>query len=80
MQAIKHIVRIPKNHEIRIKIPDHVPVNESVEVIIFLREKPGEHDKKIDQLRAAMKDEVFLDDLKQIAGDFENVDLQDWPE
>ncbi len=78
MEAIKQIVRTPKNHEIRIKIPDHVPENDPVEIIIFFRKKPEDYDKKIDELRSAMKDELFLSDLREIAEDFENIDFEEW--
>ena len=37
MEAIKQIVRIPKNHEIRIKIPQDVPENEIMEVILIIK-------------------------------------------
>jgi hypothetical protein len=34
MDAIKQIVKIPKNHEIKIKIPDYLSENETIEVIL----------------------------------------------
>ena len=34
MEAIKQIAHTPKNHEIRVKIPQHIPENELVEVIV----------------------------------------------
>lgn len=80
MEAIKQIVRTPKNHEIRIKIPAHVPENDLVEIILFFRKKPEDHDHKIDELRNAMQDELFLSDLREISEDFENVDLEEWHE
>lgn len=80
MEAIKQIVRTPKNHEIRIKIPDHVPENDPVEIILFFRKKPEDYDNKIDELRNAMQDELFLSDLREISEDFKNVDLDEWHE
>ncbi|MFQ5823859.1 MAG: hypothetical protein ACE5JB_07385 [bacterium] len=64
MEAIKQIVRTPKNHEIRIKIPEHIPENELVEIILFFKKKSEDFNKKINDLKAAMKDELFLSDLK----------------
>ena len=78
MEAIKQIVRTPKNREIRIKIPDHVPENDPVEIILFFRQKSENFDVKINALKGAMKDEFFLNDLKEVSEDFEKVDLQEW--
>ena len=78
MEAIKQIVRTPKNHEIRIRIPDHVPENDPVEIIMFFRKKPEGYNKKINELKNAMKDKLFLSDLKEVSEDFENVDLEGW--
>ncbi|NIR49970.1 hypothetical protein GWO43_15840 [candidate division KSB1 bacterium] len=63
MEAIKQIVRIPKDHEMRIKIPDHVP--DPVEIIMFFRKKPGDYDNKINELKSAMKDEALLNRFKR---------------
>jgi hypothetical protein len=41
MEAIKRVVKISKNHEIRIKVPKYVPENESVEVILIIRKTRG---------------------------------------
>jgi len=78
MEAIKQIVRTPKNREIRITIPDHVPENDLVEIILFFRKKSEDFDDKINALKGAMKDELFLNDLKEVSEDFKKVDLQDW--
>jgi hypothetical protein len=40
MEAIKKTIRIPKNHEITIKIPDHIPENQIAEVILLIRVVP----------------------------------------
>lgn len=55
MEAIKRIVRTPKNHEIRIKIPEHVLENEPVEVILFFKKKPEDYYKKIEELRSGTR-------------------------
>ncbi len=78
MEAIKQIVRTPKNREIRITIPDYVPENDLVEIILFFRKKSEDFDDKINALKGAMKDELFLNDLKEVSEDFKKVDLQDW--
>ena len=76
MEAIKQIVRTPKNREIRIKIPDHIPENHPVEIIMFIRKNPEDYNNKINELKNAMKDKLFLSDLRAVSEDFKNVDLE----
>ena len=78
MEAIKQIVRVPKDREVRIKIPPEIPENEIAEVILIIREKPDSFKQKISELKEAMKNDLFLDDLKDIAKDFKTVDFEGW--
>jgi mannitol/fructose-specific phosphotransferase system IIA component (Ntr-type) len=78
MEAIKQIVRIPKDHEIRIKIPQYIPENEVVEVILIIKKNSDNFKQKISELKEAMKDELFLDYLREISEDFKAVDLERW--
>ena len=78
MEAIKQIVRIPKNHEIRIKIPQYLPENEIIEVILIIKKKPDSFKQKIEELKEAVRDNLFLDDLGDISEDFGTVDLERW--
>ena len=80
METIKKIIRTPKNHEIRIKIPEHVPENDPVEIILFFKKDSNEYNKKINELKSAMSDEIFLKDLEEISEDFEKTDLDEWQE
>ena len=80
MEAIKHIVRTPQNHEVKIKIPQHVPENDLVEIILILKKKPNDFENKINELKTAMNDELFLNDLQEIKDEFENIDLEKWEE
>ncbi|KAF5413869.1 MAG: hypothetical protein C5S38_05430 [Candidatus Methanophagaceae archaeon] len=73
MEAIKQIVRVPKDREVRIKIPQEIPENEIAEVILIIREKPDSFKQKISELKEAMKD-----DLRDIANDFKTVDFEGW--
>ena len=47
MQAIKHIIKTPRNHSVQIPIPISVPENESVEIIVMLKEHNGDFERKI---------------------------------
>ena len=78
MEAIKQIVRIPENHEIKIKVPSHIPENEVVETILIIKKMPRNFKQKIKELKEASKDESFLNDLKDISEDFKAVDLEGW--
>jgi hypothetical protein len=78
MEAIKQIVKIPKDHEIRIKVPPYIPENEIVEVILIIKKSPDSFNQKINELKEAMKDDRFLDDLREVSEDFKAVDLEGW--
>jgi len=78
MEAIKKIVRVSKDHEIRIKIPQYIPENEIAEVILIIRKKPDSFKQKIKELKEAMRDGLFLEDLKEISENFKAVDLEGW--
>jgi hypothetical protein len=67
MEAIKQIIRTPQDHEIRIKIPQYVPENDLIEVILILRKKPDDFKRKINELKTAMNDELFLRDLRKVS-------------
>ncbi|KHE93966.1 MAG: hypothetical protein K8F52_14440 [Candidatus Scalindua rubra] len=78
MEAIKRIVRTPKNHEIRIKIPAHIPENDPVEIIIFFSKKTEDYNNKMNELKNATRDKLFLGDLREVSEDLKHVDLEEW--
>jgi len=78
MEAIKQIVRISKDHEIGIKIPHYVPENEMVEVILIIKKMPDSFKQKIEELKEAVRDDLFLDDLIDVSEDFRAVDSEGW--
>lgn len=78
MESIKQTIKTPKNHEICLKIPDHVQEDELVEIIMNFPEKSNEYNRKINELKTAVMDEQFLQDLKQVEEDFKDVDLEEW--
>ncbi len=75
MEAVKQIIRIPKSHEIKIKVPPELPENETVEVILITKKQVSFKDK-IGKLKKAAKDKLFLEDLKEISEDFKAVDFE----
>ncbi|MCC7573369.1 MAG: hypothetical protein KO464_08265 [Candidatus Methanofastidiosum sp.] len=76
METIRQTLKVPKNRELKIKIPDYVNENDSVEAIVIIGLE--DQKKKIKELKKAMNDKLFLEDLNQIRNDFEGVDLEDW--
>lgn len=78
MKTIKQTLRVPKDHEIRIKIPEDIPENETAEVILIIKKGKDDFKKKINQLKEAMKDDLFLNDLRDISDSFKSLDLEEW--
>lgn len=78
MEAIKQIVMVSKDHEIKIKVPEYLSENEVLEVILIVKKKSDDFKHKIDNLKEAMMDKSFLDDLMDISEDFEKIDLEEW--
>ena len=74
METVRQTIRVPKSHEVKIKIPDHIKENDSIEVVLI----SGLEDKKrgIEELKKAMKDNLFLEDLNECMGDFKYVDAE----
>jgi hypothetical protein len=78
MEAIRQVVKTPRNHEIRIKIPQYIPENDLVEIILIVMKKHHDFERKINELKSAMNDELFLSDLEEVSAEFESIDLAEW--
>jgi len=78
LEAIKQMVRIPKNHEIKIKVPQNVPPNEVAEVILIVRKRTDNFKQKINELKESKRDTSFKEDLRAASEDFEIIDLEGW--
>ena len=78
MEAIKRIVRIPQNHEIKINVPKHVPENEMVEVLLIMKESSIGFKQKVNKMKEAINDRAFLEDIRDISENFKAIDLEDW--
>jgi len=77
MEAIRQIVRIPGNHELKIKVPDYLDEDDMVEVILLVN-KQNDFKAKIDKMKRAAFDPMFLEDKGQVERDFVNVDNEVW--
>ncbi len=78
MEAIKQIVRVSKDHAIKVKVPSYIPENETVEMILIIKKRTDGFNQKIRELKRAVKDELFLNDIRNISEDFKIADLQKW--
>jgi hypothetical protein len=78
MEAIRQIVRIPRNHEVKIKVPEHIAENELMEVILLVKPGKCSFKDKIEELKNAVKDPMYLEDMKAINQDFEHTDIEGW--
>ena len=45
-------------------------------MILIIKKRPDNFKQKINGLKEAMRDDLFLDDLKEISEDFKAVDLE----
>ena len=78
MEAMKQIVRIPGNHEVRIKVPEYLPENELLEVILLVKKRKQSFEDKIKAMKEAVKDPMYIEDMKAVEQDFEHADLEGW--
>lgn len=78
MQAVKQTMKAPEDRELRIHLPNEVPPNTIIEVILIYGEPQSTYTANIDSLKAAMADELFRQDLKELADDFTSIDGEDW--
>lgn len=75
---LKQTLKIPKDHELKIKIPQNIPENETVEVILIIENRQTKFRQKINEMKKAVKDERFMEDLRNVSKDFEAVDSEGW--
>ncbi len=76
MEAVKQIIKIPKNHEIKIKVPREFHENETVEVILIMKKRQDSVRERIREVKNAAKDNLFLEDLEEISDDFRSIDIE----
>ena len=77
MEAIRQFVRIPESHKIFIEVPNYIESEQLAEVILIIKENKGKKEK-LQNLSMAMKDPMFLKDLKEITEDFKYIDGEEW--
>ncbi|KYC45950.1 MAG: hypothetical protein APG12_00485 [Candidatus Methanofastidiosum methylothiophilum] len=74
METVRQTIRVPKSHEVKIKIPDHIKENDAIEIVLI----SGLEDRKrgLEELKKAIEDKLFLEDLNECIDDFKYVDAE----
>ena len=70
METIKQTIKVPENHELRIKIPKHIPTNEEAEIVLLIKKKKATFKAKISELKKSKFEKLFLEDLQNTLDDF----------
>ncbi len=78
MEAIRQVVRIPKNHEITIKVTEHIAEDELMEVILLVKKRKKRFKDKIEEMKEAVNDPMYIADMEAVNQDFEHIDLEGW--
>lgn len=74
MRAVRHIVTVPASRELRIQLPEEATPHEEAEVIVLFRRSAVSADERLNAMREAARDELFLADLSETAEDFAHAD------
>jgi hypothetical protein len=72
------MIKVPKNREIKIRVPEGIPVNSSIEVEVSIRSKNDDLERKLQLIKESVDDKLFLEDVQVITKDFKNVDSENW--
>ena len=76
METIKQTIRVPENHELKIKIPNDIPANEEAEIVLYIKKKKATFKAKISELKKSKFDKLFLEDLQNTMSDFKAIDAE----
>lgn len=75
MNTLKKTLRIPKNRELKIKLPDSFEIDHKV-IILIEEDLSAEYKKKIELMKKSINDPVFQKDMKEISSDFDPIDFE----
>lgn len=70
----KKTYEVKKNNQLIIELPDQFKMKKKVMVII--EDIDDEQEDKIDLMKKASNDPLFLADIAEISADFENIDKE----
>jgi len=75
MNTLKKTLRIPKDRELRIKLPESFEIDKNV-VITVKEEEKNEFEEKINSIKEAVNDKLYMEDLKDVMDDFKYIDSE----
>jgi len=76
MRAVRQIVTVPASRELRIQLPEEAAPDEEAEVIVLFKRSSAAD--KLDAMREAAHDEMFLSDLNEVSEDFRHADEDEY--
>ncbi|MEO8209634.1 MAG: hypothetical protein ABI840_03650 [bacterium] len=75
MNTLKKTLRIPKDRELKIKLPESFDINKKV-VIMIEEEVSDDYKKKMELMKKSVNDPLFQQDMKEISDDFNPIDFE----
>ena len=76
MEIIKQTIKVPENHELKIRIPKYIPTNEEAEIVLHIKKRDAAFKAKISKLKKSKSDKLFLKDLQNTMSDFKSIDTE----
>ncbi len=67
--SFKEIHDVPKNHQLKINLPESFPSKQKV--VVTVEEMPLSKKEKLKLMKRAAKDPLFIHDMKEVNGDFD---------
>lgn len=75
MNTLKKTLRIPKDRELRIKLPESFDINRKV-VIVINEEGTNDFEERINSIKEAVNDKLFMEDLNEVMDDYKFIDSE----
>jgi len=77
MNTLKKTLRIPKDRELKIKLPESFDINKKVVIMIEEEEEKSEdYKKKLKLMKKSVEDPLFQQDMKEISDDFNAIEFE----
>ena len=75
MNTLKKTYRIPKDRELKIKLPVSFEVDKKV-IVAEEKDISAKYKKKVELMKKAASDPLFQEDVKIVMDDFSNIDFE----
>ncbi|MBA2862473.1 hypothetical protein [Methanococcus maripaludis] len=71
-------IKIPRDHKVTIELPKFLKENEEIEIVITANPSELTLSQKLELMKMAAKDKMYLKDISEINEDFRYVDSVGW--